>query len=800
MARRTLSLIPLIAALLPAAIIPGHYVVELSTPSVSEQFAGRGRHHLEDSGSIAHRSRVHGEQQQMRTRLEYRRARVFGSVDTIANAMFVELAGDDAKAQLEGLPCVKRVVPMREFRRAMDHAVLVHRVADVWARIGDGRGGEGIKVAILDTGVESSHPAFQDSGLTAPDGFPRTTSAADEANTNGKVIVARSYVTLLPRRDSDTSARDRVGHGTALASIVAGVRTTGPLATIAGVAPKAWIGNYKVFGTPGVNDATNDAAVLKAIEDAVSDGMDIINLSLGADLAPRLDDDLEVQAIERAARAGVVVVVSAGNNGPGLNTLASPGTAPSAITVGAVSNDRTFGASADVPGLGAFLARPGNGPNPTVPVTALLTDVASLDNNGLACASLAAGSLSRAIALILRGDCTFETKLDNAQRAGAAAALVYAAEASPEAINMSVGAATLPAEMISFAGGAAIKLLLAQGQRVATLSFTVGPFAVPSNRRSSFSSAGPSVDAAIKPDLVAAGSDIYTATQRLDRNGDMYSADGFVLVSGTSFSAPIVAGAVALIKSARPGLTADQLRSLIIDNTANAYTGSGELAGVQVAGAGSLDALAALNATVTANPVSLGFGPGGADPRLSRSLLLTNLGTAQDTFFLEANVRTGGDTGPAPASTVVIGARASVNVPVTWNASGLTPGPHEGFIAIRSSNTGQIARVPYWYAVTSSTPEAITVLTSETTGRRNGVVRDAVLFRVLDASGLNFASAELPAVTVLAGDGVARPVVSYDSEIPGMYGLTVQLGPVPGVNTFRIQAGETSITVNITGQ
>ena len=88
--------------------------------------------------------------------------------------------------------------------------------------------------------------------------------------------------------------------------------------------------------------------------------------------------------------------------------------------------------------------------------------------------------------------------------------------------------------MISFAGGAAIKRLLAQGQRVATLSFTVGPFAVPPNRRSSFSSAGPSVDAAIKPDLVAAGSDIYTATQRLDRNGDMYSADGFVLVSGTS--------------------------------------------------------------------------------------------------------------------------------------------------------------------------------------------------------------------------------------------------------------------------
>jgi hypothetical protein len=60
-----------------------------------------------------------------------------------------------------------------------------------------------------------------------------------------------------------------------------------------GIAPKAWIGSYKVFGTPGVNDTTSDAAILKAIDDAVADGMDVINLSLGSDLAPRLDEDLE---------------------------------------------------------------------------------------------------------------------------------------------------------------------------------------------------------------------------------------------------------------------------------------------------------------------------------------------------------------------------------------------------------------------------------------------------------------------------------------------------------------------------
>ena len=594
-------LIALLAAVLPAATIPGHYVVELLTPSVAEQafgVAGSGRppgnRARMAAGSAAfdsHRSRLRGEQQLMRTRLEQRQARVLGAVDTVANAIFVELMGDDGLAKLRALPGVKRVVPMREFHRVMDRAVLVHKVADAWAQIGGDRAGQGIKVAVIDTGVEVAHPAFQDREMQAPASFPRATSAADEVNTSGKIIVARSYVSMLPRRDPDLSARDRVGHGTALAAVIAGARTAGPLATITGVAPKAWIGNYKVFGTPGFNDTASDAAILKAIDDAVNDGMDVINLSLGSDLAPRLEEDLEVQAIERATRAGVVVVVSAGNNGPGLNTLASPGTAPSAITVGAVTNDRTFAASTEIPGLGSFLAIAGSGPVPAAPLTAGLIDVASLDSQGLACNALPSGSLNGMVVLILRGVCAFETKLTNAQRAGAVAALVYATEQAPDPIPMNVGAATLPAEMVRYGDGAAIKSKLAQDSGVvASLHFTRGAVAVTANRRSNFSAAGPNVDIAIKPDLVAVGSDVYTATQTVDSNGDMYSADGFVLVDGTSFSAPIVAGAVALLKSARPGLTVDQYRSLIINSTMDALAGgsSGKLAGLQVAGSGSL--------------------------------------------------------------------------------------------------------------------------------------------------------------------------------------------------------------------
>ena len=103
----------------------------------------------------------------------------------------------------------------------------------------------------------------------------------DFAFTNKKVIVARSYASLFAAKDPDPSVRDHVGHGTATAMAAAGVANTGALTTISGVAPQAYLGMYKVFGTPGVNDTASEDAILAAIEDAVNDGMSVINLSLG---------------------------------------------------------------------------------------------------------------------------------------------------------------------------------------------------------------------------------------------------------------------------------------------------------------------------------------------------------------------------------------------------------------------------------------------------------------------------------------------------------------------------------------
>ncbi len=780
-----------------SAIVPNRYIVELTTEPVADHVSANGsRVSLASAAAVTHRARIQREQAQLKVSLNSAGAQVLESVDTVANALLVQTS--EANPQpWANLPNVLRVTPVHTVEMLLDRAVVVNKITDAWAQIGGpANAGRGMKIAILDTGVDVGHPGFQNSPLTTPDGYPLVNAAADLAFTNNKVIVARSYVALLPSRDPDTSARDHVGHGTALAMISAGGTAVGPSATITGVASGAWVGSYKVFGTPGSNDKTTDDAILKALDDAVKDGMDVVNLSLGSDIAERLGDDVEVQAVERATSAGVLVVVAAGNNGTGAFTVASPGTAPDAITVGAQRNDRTFAASLQVPGLSSFVAIPGDGPAPTVPITSTLVDIQTLDGSGLACNALPAGSLSNRIALILRGTCTFETKLKNAASAGASAAVVYAAASSPDPIAMSVGTATLPAEMISNSDGVALKQALAAGSAsTGTAIFTLSPFSIDPGRLANFSAAGPNVDASIKPDLVAVGENFYVAAQSFDVNGDMYSADGFLLVDGTSFSAPTVAGAAALVKAARPGLTAAQYRSLLINSATLLTAGTFS---VQQAGTGSLNAGAALRATAAMYPTSLSFGAGDGFPRGSLTLTVSNVGTAKDTFTLRAVPNGNSPVASLSASSLVLGPGASGNITVSFGASNLEAGAYEGSILIAGANGQVESRVPYWYGVKSDTPVTITNLDSLTHASRDTRQTDAILFRVTDAAGLPILNVT-PTVTVTAGGGTVTSLKSYDSDSPGLFSVSVRLGTEAGINTFRVQAGDIPANFSIIG-
>ncbi|MDP8982255.1 MAG: S8 family serine peptidase [Acidobacteriota bacterium] len=747
---------------LRAQVVPGRYIVELQgrparVGGMTRQ-QGTAREAIEREGGV-----------------------VWGSTRAVANALLVRIAPENA-ARLRNMPGVRHVHEVRMYHRSLDHALPLVHVPEAWNLIGgQDQAGLGVKIAIIDTGIDSSHPAFQDASLPMPDGFPRINKDSDLMYTNGRIIVARAYTETAV--EDGPPALDVEGHGTGVAMTAAGGSATGPYGPITGVAPKAYLGNYKVFPDP--NSGAPIDLILLAIDDAVADGMDVLNLSLGGIPATRRGDDPLVEAVENAVALGAIVTIAAGNEGSDLNTIASPGTSPSAITVGSALNDRIFGGSEKLGDGPPVLAIPGNGRNSSSPISAPLADVAPLDSNGMACGPLPDGSLPGSIALVLRGVCPFEDKINNVARAGAVAALIYTDAARPDAIVMAVGGATLPAAMVSYPNGIAAKQQIAGGTVSATLDFSLQAIASPANQISGFSSRGPNTDGGIKPDLLAIGDTIYTAT-----NGS-----GFVVESGTSFSSPMTAGAAALVKAARPGLTAQQYRSLLIDTGVPVIVDSGQQLPLQRAGGGILNVFAALTATSTAVPASLSFGIGSDTADQTRTLTVSNVSTNADTFSIVAQPV----NGPAPAlamNTVQLLPGQSQDVAVQYTNSGLAPGSYWGFLQIQGSQNQTVTAVPYWYGVGSQTAQYVSVFNPPTSARRGS--RQSIVLRITDAEGIALAAA--PNVTITDGGGSVISLFSVDADIPGALELVVRLGPAAGNNVFHIDAGAVSKDLTITGQ
>ena len=238
-----------------------------------------------------------------------------------------------------------------------------------------GTRGDGVKVAVVDDGVDQEHPFLDPKGLSFPPGFPKGATGS----TTPKVIVARGFAG--PGANSAPLDRDNSFHGTFVAGVIAGVKTdveagqTGfcvesaggchpAVKDVEGVAPRAYIGNYRVFNVPapaplGGCCSANSPEIVAAFEAAVKDGMDIINFSGGGPQAdPRTD--ILIEAVSNVVRAGVVPIISAGNDRDffGLGTAGSPATAPDAISVGAVANAHVFGASLSVVSPSGFRGCP----------------------------------------------------------------------------------------------------------------------------------------------------------------------------------------------------------------------------------------------------------------------------------------------------------------------------------------------------------------------------------------------------------------------------------------------------------
>jgi hypothetical protein len=791
----------LFAVPLFAATVPNRYIVELGADPVAVlavRVPSRGNlpARLHTPEAERQRAVVRAAQATLRIAIEQSGGRVRGALENLRNALLVDIPDAQANDLLR-LPGVKAVYPMRLFDFSLDHALPLHHVPDAWSQAGIGGAGAGILIGMIDSGIEITHPGFNDAGFTAPPGFPLAGALSDLAYTNNKVIVARSYANLFASPDPDPSVRDHIGHGTATAMTAAGVSNTSMLTSISGVAPQAYLGVYKVFGTPGVNDSASEGAILSAMEDAVNDGMNILNMSFGYDVPADPSLDPFVQAVEAASALGVIVVASAGNNGPNPGTLATPAIAPHAIAVTASNNDRIFAGSLQVAGLNSIQGQPGAGVNSFSPISGSLIDVSTLDQTGLACGSLPPNSLNNAIPLISRGSCTFESKLDNAQAAGAVAAVIYDNVPNEAPILMGVGQAALPAEMISQSDGLNLKAQIASAPQ-ASVQFYAPTYINPASL-ALFSAAGPSVDNSIKPDLTAVGENFYTAAETLDPAGELYNPTGYVITQGTSFSAPLVAGAAALLEAARPGLTADQYRSLLVDTADAAYAVPGTPARVQQSGGGFLNALSALNATAAASPVSISFGVGAGQVNAAATLTISNIGAATDTFQISATSRDPGAPVPQFSTTAAqIAPGASAFFPIAFTASGLAPGQYEGFIQIQGSAASVTTQVPYWFAVPASSPAFITVLSIAPSASAGSTLNQAVIFRITDSAGLSVPIS--PQVTPLSGGGRVTGVATLGSAYPNDYAVNVRLGAQPGSNIFQIQAGSLVSTVTITGQ
>ncbi len=806
---RILLGIVLWAALAAAQIVPGRYVVELNTEPLGAAVRSQGRAALHSRVS-----NIHAEQAQVKAQVERRGGHVLSTTDSLMNTLIVRIPDEQADA-LALIPGVKKVYPVHEVQLNLDHALAIHQVPAAWARIGGkDHAGAGIKIAILDTGVSPDHPGFQDPTLKPPPGFPLASKPENLAFTNNKIIVARSYEDIYQETDPD-DARDHFGHGTAVAMCAAGVTNKGPYATITGVAPKAWIGGYKIVA--GNSGSASGDVILKAMDDALGDGMDVINLSFGSPFPFATGPDfLPATALERLSRFGVIVVVSAGNSGPGSNTLGDYAASPYVIAAGATQNDRSLNGSVSLAGGAPYQAFPSTGTGSASAISSTVFDVASVDPTGFGCSPLPAGSAAGQIVLILRGVCTFEQKINDAAAGGAVAAILYTDATRPDAIFPASGSATLPAVLLSYADGTAVKNAVATNPSI-TASIVFGGISFPqdSMRLASFTSKGPNYDYTIKPDVAAVGTNIYTAAESIDDQGQIYSKDGYTQVDGTSFASPIVAGAAALVRGARPGLTVDQYRSLLINGASPMIRADGWVERVQQVGSGLLNVDTALVNTVTAFPTSLtyltGTGTlGGSATGDYDQLTLTNVGKTAETYNISALSydqspplqfgQNSAESSPTSTLALTINPGQSKTIYAFWTTTSRLPGgEYQGQIIVQGTHDATSANIPYWYGVPTGIPRAIFQLNGTPASAPVGSTVN-VIVRVTDEIGVPITDNATLAFRgqVVAGGGTIT--LSPSVFFSGLRQVQLKMGPNPTVNTFVLAfANLPPLTISITG-
>jgi subtilisin family serine protease len=451
--------------------------------------------------------------------------------------------------------------------------------------------GAGVIVGVIDTGIWPEHPSFADSGLGPPpddwmDGAPICEFGDTGYNPddvpfacNNKLIGARDMRSLYEAiigSETYTTARDYDGHGTHTASTATGNRDVEAsifgreFGEISGIAPDAWVAAYSACGDQGCFGGD----LADAVDQAVADGVDVINYSIGSS-SPSLTGPDDI-AFLFAANARVFAATSAGNAGPAASTLGSPGTVPWITTVGASTQKKTYLAEARTGDSSDWRSRwsrwfkrdqgkyEGASITPGTGGQLPLVDAADLGNELCDPDVAFTGDITGKVVLCLRGVQARVEKSRAVFEAGGAGMVLYNPDDTQDLVTDNHW---VPSVHINFTDGSAIKQYIADSGDEATVEITDGETERQrGNTMAAFSSRGPigvgASDDIIKPDVTAPGVNILAGNSMTPTLGA--PDELFQSISGTSMASPHVAGLFALLKQAHPDWTPAMAKSALM--------------------------------------------------------------------------------------------------------------------------------------------------------------------------------------------------------------------------------------------
>jgi subtilisin family serine protease len=554
--------------------------------------------------------------------------------------------------------------------------------------------GEGVTIAVIDTGIDFYHADFGGSGDTADYAYGLahdTVTPALEADgttvafpsvkvVGGYDFVGDDYDAGAPTGSPatipapDGNPLDCNSHGTHTASTAAGfgelsdgstyhgpydasIYSTTDFRIGPGVAPDATILSYKVFGCEGSTDV-----VVEAINRAVVDGADVVSMSLGSDFGTANTPD--AVASDNAARAGVVVVASTGNEGPSGYMTGTPASGSRVLSVAGIDTNQSFPgatiqlASGDISAL--------NANNGSLPVGGTLHVLMAGGEISLGCDASEYEGTAGEIVVTVRGVCDRVARAKLGQAAGAKAVIMVNNASGLPPFEGPIAGVTIPFLGVEDSVGPA--LLAADGEPVTIAS--AGLLANPAYKQLiDFSSYGPRFgDSALKPEIAAPGVSVVAA--------GMGTGDDVLVSSGTSMAAPHVAGIAALVLDAHPDWTVNEIKAAIMSSADNTPAG---IVGYNPVGAGSGVARAQRATTTVAialtrdhlDSLSFGYRALSGAYRATKSFTIENKGNAPITYKLSA-VFTGDPSGArisvSPAR-VTVAAHAARDVSATLTMS-----------------------------------------------------------------------------------------------------------------------------------